>query len=52
MRTMNLGRTKAQVPVIAVGCMRLNGLEEREAERFINGAMVFSDENRKGINCS
>ena len=39
MRTMNLGRTKAQVPVIAVGCMRLNGLEEREAERFINGAM-------------
>lgn len=39
MRTMELGKTGIEVPVIAVGCMRLNGLDEKEAEKFINGAM-------------
>jgi predicted oxidoreductase len=39
MRTMNLGSSKLEVPVIAVGCMRINSLEKNEAERFVQTAL-------------
>ncbi len=39
MRTIKLGHSELQVPTIAVGCMRINRLEQREAERFIHTAM-------------
>lgn len=39
MRTMKLGSTNLQVPVIAVGCMRLNGLERPAAETFLRTAL-------------
>ncbi len=31
MRTIQLGRTGLQVPVMAVGCMRISKLDKREA---------------------
>ncbi len=39
MRNIQLGNSELQVPVIAVGCMRINGLEKKEAEHFIRSAM-------------
>ncbi|MBB3111089.1 putative oxidoreductase [Paenibacillus phyllosphaerae] len=39
MRTIKLGTSNLDVPVIAVGCMRINGLERAEAERFVRGSM-------------
>lgn len=36
---MTLGTSELEVPVIAVGCMRINGLEPSEAERFVKGAV-------------
>lgn len=39
MRTIRLGKTDLQVPVIAVGCMRINRLDKREAERFVQAAL-------------
>lgn len=39
MRTIQLGSSDLQVPVIAVGCMRMNGLSQTEAEKFIHMAM-------------
>jgi len=39
MKTMRLGKSELQVPVIAVGCMRINDLELPAAERFIRMAM-------------
>ena len=39
MRTMNLGTSELQVPVVAVGCMRLDALDRREAERFVHAAL-------------
>lgn len=39
MRTIKLGKSKLQVPVIAVGCMRINRLERSEAERFVQTAL-------------
>lgn len=39
MRTMQLGTSGLQVPVIAVGCMRINGLTPAEAERFVETAI-------------
>lgn len=46
MRTIKLGKSNFEVPVIAVGCMRINGLGQNEAERFLrtaleNGANFF-----------
>jgi predicted oxidoreductase len=43
---MKLGTSTLEVPVLAVGCMRINGLEKPEAERFVqtaldNGANFF-----------
>jgi len=39
MRTIQLGTTDLQVPVIAVGCMRINGISQQEAERFVKTAL-------------
>jgi len=39
MRTMQLGKSDLLVPVIAVGCMRINGLVLPEAERFVQAAL-------------
>ncbi|MFC4600036.1 aldo/keto reductase [Cohnella hongkongensis] len=39
MRTIPLGQTGLQVPVIAVGCMRINGLSRTEAERFVQTSL-------------
>ena len=39
MRTMKLGLSDLQVPVIAVGCMRINRVSKQEAERFVQSAL-------------
>lgn len=39
MRTMKLGSSNLEVPVVAVGCMRINSLEKKEAERFVQTAL-------------
>ncbi|WP_206917956.1 aldo/keto reductase [Alicyclobacillus suci] len=39
MRTIQLGLSTLQVPVVAVGCMRINTLEKAEAERFVQTAL-------------
>jgi predicted oxidoreductase len=39
MRTMKLGTSELEVPVVAVGCMRINSLEKNEAETFIQTAL-------------
>ncbi|MDB4868023.1 MAG: aldo/keto reductase [Cohnella sp.] len=39
MRTMKLGTSTLEVPVIAVGCMRINSLDKTEAERFVQTAL-------------
>ncbi|MEH7084082.1 aldo/keto reductase family oxidoreductase [Neobacillus drentensis] len=39
MRTMKLGSSALEVPVVAVGCMRINSLEKKEAERFVQSAL-------------
>ncbi len=36
---MTLGSSNLQVPVVAVGCMRINSLDAGEAERFVKGAV-------------
>lgn len=46
MRLMKLGQSDLQVPVLAVGCMRINGISKRDAEHFVqtaldNGANFF-----------
>ncbi len=39
MRTIKLGTSDLDVPVVAVGCMRINTLEKSEAERFVQAAL-------------
>ncbi|MCI3924688.1 aldo/keto reductase family oxidoreductase [Paenibacillus sp. TRM 82003] len=39
MRTIPLGSSALQVPVVAVGCMRINSLDKQEAEIFVRTAM-------------
>ena len=39
MRTMKLGSSNLEVPVVAVGCMRINSLEKKEAEQFVQTAL-------------
>lgn len=39
MRTMRLGSSDLEVPVVAVGCMRMNVLEPRRAARFVAAAL-------------
>lgn len=36
---MKLGSSNLEVPVVAVGCMRINSLEKKEAERFVQTAL-------------
>ncbi|MDR0585647.1 MAG: aldo/keto reductase [Treponema sp.] len=39
MKTQNLGRSGLEVPVIAVGCMRINTIDKKEADRFAKTAL-------------
>ncbi len=39
MRTIKLGSSTLEVPVIAVGCMRINSLGKADAERFVQTAL-------------
>ncbi|WP_342433160.1 aldo/keto reductase [Neobacillus sp. FSL H8-0543] len=39
MRNMKLGSSTLEVPVVAVGCMRINSLDKNEAERFVQTAL-------------
>lgn len=39
MRTMELGSSHLEVPVVAVGCMRMNALDDAEADRFVHAAL-------------
>ncbi|MDF2660041.1 MAG: aldo/keto reductase [Paenibacillus sp.] len=39
MRTITLGVSPLEVPVIAIGCMRLGSLDKPQAERFIQAAL-------------
>lgn len=39
MRTMKLGTSTLEVPVVAVGCMRIKSLDKTEAERFVRTAL-------------
>jgi len=39
MKTIPLGTTGLEIPAIAVGCMRINGLEKSQAERFVQTAL-------------
>ena len=39
MRTIPLGKSGLQVPAVAVGCMRIKGLQPAEAERFVATAL-------------
>ncbi len=39
MRTMKLGTSDLQVPVIAVGCMRITRLTRQDAERFVKTSL-------------
>jgi len=39
MKTLNLGMTGLEVPVIAVGCMRINTISKEEAGIFVNAAL-------------
>ncbi|MFD0693358.1 aldo/keto reductase family oxidoreductase [Paenibacillus sp. GCM10027628] len=39
MRTIKLGTSTLEVPVIAVGCMRINSLDKSDAERFVQTAL-------------
>lgn len=35
MQTQNLGSSSLQVPTVAIGCMRINGLEQAQAQQFV-----------------
>lgn len=39
MKTIKLGVSNLEVPVIAVGCMRMSSLDKQEAERFVQAAL-------------
>ena len=39
MKTLKLGQSNLEVPVIAVGCMRINALSKPDAERFVRTAL-------------
>ena len=39
MRKIKLGRSEVEVPVVAVGCMRINSLGELQAEKFVQKAL-------------
>lgn len=39
MKTIKLGISNLEVPVIAVGCMRMSSLDKQQAERFVQTAL-------------
>jgi predicted oxidoreductase len=39
MRSIKLGKSNLTVPVIAVGCMRINGVDKKTAEGFVKTAL-------------
>lgn len=39
MRKIRLGTSNLEVPVVAVGCMRINSLDKAEAERFVGASL-------------
>jgi predicted oxidoreductase len=39
MRTIQLGKSNLQVPVIAVGCMRMNSIDKKTAESYVKTAL-------------
>ncbi|MCC3372556.1 aldo/keto reductase family oxidoreductase [Cohnella sp. REN36] len=39
MKTIKLGTSTLEVPVVAVGCMRINGLDKPQAEQFVRTAL-------------
>ncbi|WP_419875845.1 aldo/keto reductase [Candidatus Pristimantibacillus sp. PTI5] len=39
MKTIKLGTSTLDVPVVAVGCMRINSLDKSQAERFVQTAL-------------
>lgn len=39
MRTIKLGTSSLEVPVVAVGCMRINSLDKAGAERFVQASL-------------
>ncbi|THF84235.1 aldo/keto reductase [Cohnella fermenti] len=39
MKTIKLGTSSLEVPVVAVGCMRMNSLDKPQAERFVRTAL-------------
>ncbi|UQN09866.1 aldo/keto reductase family oxidoreductase [Deinococcus sp. QL22] len=39
MRTIKLGSSDLDVPVVSVGCMRINSLEKQDAARFVQTAL-------------
>ncbi|ULH17180.1 aldo/keto reductase (plasmid) [Deinococcus sp. KNUC1210] len=39
MKTLKLGTSSLDVPVVAVGCMRINSLDKQAAERFVQTAL-------------
>ncbi len=39
MKTMNLGKSDLEVPVVGIGCMRIMGLDSLSAERYLRTAI-------------
>ncbi|WP_138493332.1 aldo/keto reductase [Paenibacillus pinistramenti] len=39
MKKIKLGTSSLEVPVVAVGCMRINSLDKNEAERFVQSSL-------------
>ena len=39
MYKINLGKSGLQVPTVAVGCMRISNMNEKEASAFVNTAV-------------
>ncbi|MFD0673172.1 aldo/keto reductase family oxidoreductase [Cohnella sp. GCM10027633] len=39
MRTIKLGTSSLEVPVVAVGCMRINSLDKQQAEKFVKTSL-------------
>lgn len=39
MKTIKLGNSNLEVPVVAIGCMRINSLDKKEAQRFVRTAL-------------
>ena len=43
MKTLPIGKTGLEAPVLAVGCMRLNTLDKPLAERFLSKSSEFPE---------